>query len=258
MAADASLSTRWRPAWTRWDTRQLVRAGLAAAVTLGLAWLVTAATDEGGVPWAERAGRTLPLTPVCAAVGAWVALAPALSRGETVALAALGRSRAEIAAAAVAGGALVAVAAALALGLWRGVDVAGFFPTARHATAWAWNGAAFVDPVQGLRIGADGAPLHVAADAAAGSGLTGVPPGGRAAAGALTAIAGLALPLLLGHALLDRARVWPVVLGAAVAVAASVLLFQAAAAGHVPAALGTLPTLALLVFAVRRYRGRAA
>ncbi|MGD0530016.1 MAG: hypothetical protein ABSE49_33080, partial [Polyangiaceae bacterium] len=156
--------------------------------------------------------------------------------------------------------ALVAVAAALALGLSHAVDVAGFFPTARHASAWAWSGAGFVDPVQGLRVGADGVPSRIAADVAAGTALTGVPPGGRAAAGALTAVAGLALPLLLAQALLDRARrarAWPAVLGATVAVAASVLFFQAAAAGHVPAALGTLPALALLAFAVRRYGGGA-
>ena len=52
-----------RIAWTRWDRRQLVRAALTTVLTLGLAWLVTAATDEGGVAWGERAGRTLPLAP---------------------------------------------------------------------------------------------------------------------------------------------------------------------------------------------------
>ncbi|HEX3345029.1 MAG TPA: hypothetical protein VHS09_10685 [Polyangiaceae bacterium] len=240
--------------WTRWDTRQLARAALAAALTLALAWLVTAATDEGGVSWGERAGRTLPLTPLCAAVGAWFALAPARARGEALALEAMGRSRAEIAAAAVAGGALVAVVAAAALGLARAVDVAGFFPTARHASAWVWTGAAFADAVHGLRVGVDGAPVRVAADA--GRSLAGIPAYGRASAAGLTALAGLALPLLLAHALLERARALPVVVAALAAVAASVLLFQASAAGHVPAALGTLPALALLVFAVRRYRGR--
>jgi hypothetical protein len=44
-------------AWTRWDTRQVGRAALAAAVMLGLAWLVTAATDEGGVAWGEPGER---------------------------------------------------------------------------------------------------------------------------------------------------------------------------------------------------------
>ena len=240
-------------AWTRWDGRQLVRAALATALTLGVAWLVTAATDEGGVPWGERAGRTLPLTPLCATVGAWLALAPALARGEGLALEALGRSRAQIAAAAVMGGALVALAAAVALGLARTVDVAGFFPTATHASAWTWSGAAFVDPVHGLRVAADGAPVRIAVDA--GRVFAGIPPHGRAAAAAVTGLAGLALPLLVTHALLERSRVLPVVLAAGAAIASSVLLFQAAAAGHLPAGLGTLPALALLAFAVRRYRG---
>src|ERR1700722_19834927 len=102
----AGVAGAARMGWTVWDTRQLARAALAATLALGLSWLVTAATDEGSVAWGERAGRTLPLAPLCAAVGAWVALAPVMARGETVALGALGRSRAQIAAAAVVGGAL--------------------------------------------------------------------------------------------------------------------------------------------------------
>jgi hypothetical protein len=253
MAATLAEPTAYVPAWTRWDVRQLTRAGTAAALALLLAWLVTAATDEGGVPWGERAGRTLPLTPFCAAIGAWVALAPVRSRGEALALEALGRSRPQIAAAAVLGGTLVALAAALALGLVRAVDVTGFFPTATHGSAWAWKGTAFADVVHGLRVGADGAPGVIPAEA--GHALTGIPPYGRAAASAVTACAGLALPLLLGHALLERARALPLVLCAGGAIAGSVVAFQAAAAGHIPASLGVLPTLALLAFAVRRYRG---
>jgi len=240
-------------AWTRWDGRQLVRAAVGTVLMLALAWLVTAATDEGGVTWGERIRRTLPLTPLCATAGAWVALAPALSRGEALALEALGRSRAQIAAAAVAGGALVALAASLALGLGQALDVAGFFPTATHASAWTWSGAAFIDPPHGLRVAADGVPVRIAADA--GKVFAGVPPYGRAAAAAVTALAGLAMPLLLAHALLERSHVLPSVLAVGTAVASSVLLFQAAAAGHLHAALGVLPALALLAFAVWRYRG---
>jgi hypothetical protein len=253
MAVEPGMATGYAPSWTRWDGRQFSRSASAAALSLALAWLVTAATDEGGVAGGERAGRTLPLTPLCAAIGAWVALAPVLSRGEALALEALGRSRPQIAAAAVLGGALVALAAALGLGLVGAVDVRGFFPTATHVSAWRWTGTAFVDSVHGLRVGADGAPVRIAAQA--GRALTGVPPCGRAAAAAVTVFAGLALPLLLAHALLERARALPLVLIAGSAIAASIVAFQAAAAGHVPAALGALPSLALLVFAVRRYRG---
>ena len=253
-AEPGKVVTRSGGGWTRWDVRQLTRAATAGALTLALAWLVTAATDEGGVAWGERAGRTLPLTPFCAAIGTWAALAPALSRGEALALEALGRSRPQIAAAAVLGGALVALAAALGLGMVRAVDVTGFFPTATHGSAWAWTGTAFADSVQGLRVGADGAPVRISAEA--GRAMAGIPRHGRAAASAVMALGGLALPLLLAHALLERARALPLVLLAGGAIAASVVTFQASAAGHVPAALGVLPTLALLAYAVRRYRGR--
>jgi len=225
-------------------------------LALGLSWLVTAATDEGSVAWGERAGRTLPLAPLCAAVGAWAALAPVMARGETVALGALGRSRAQIAAAAVGGGALVALAAAAAVGVLRGVDVTGFFPTATHASAWSWSGTGFVDPLHGFRVGADGTPTRIAA--VAGRGITGIPAFGRAAASLMTAMAGLALPLLLAHTMLARARALPVILVAGLAVVSSVVIFQAAAAGRLPAALGVLPALVLLGVAVRRYRGANA
>lgn len=239
-------------AWTRWDSRQLVRAVLAAALALTLAWLVTAATDEGGVAWGERAGRTLPLTPLCAAVGAWIALAPVRSRGDVLALQALGRSPAQIAAGAVAGGALVAVVAAVALGALRGVDVAGFFPTATHGSAWSWSAGVFVDAAHGLRVGADGAPASMAPGL--GATFAGIPPYGRASACAVTALSGLALPLLLARSFLARTPALPVVIASASAIAASVVVFQAAAAHRVPAALGVVPALMLLAFAVRRYR----
>src|SRR5579871_4525753 len=100
---------------TRWDVHALLRAAGMAVAALALGWVLTAATDEGGVSWGERAGRTLPLTPLCAAVGAWGALAPVRARGEALALEALGRTRAQIAGAAVAGSAAVALVAALAM-----------------------------------------------------------------------------------------------------------------------------------------------
>jgi hypothetical protein len=244
--------------WTPWDARQLGRAATAAALTLGVAWLVTAATDEGGVAWGARAGRTLPLTPICAAVGAWVALAPVRSRGEALALAAMGRSPAQIVAAAVAGGALVAVVAALVLGIVRAVDVTGFFPTVPRTQAWSWTGAGFVDAARGLSVGVDGAPMRPAALAAlavdAGRAEAGVPAFGRAASAVETAAAGVALPLLLAHGLLARVRALPLALAGGGAIAASVVLFQAAAARQAPAALAVLPPLALLAFAIRRYR----
>jgi len=249
-------------AWTAWDTQVFARAAGAAAATLVLAWLVTAATDEGGVPWGERVGRTLPLAPLCAALGVSAALAPVRWRGEAGALAALGRSRAQIAAGAVAGGALVALAAALFIGLIRRVDVAGFYPTATHASvgsAWRWEGGTFVDAVRGLRVAADGMPVRVPIEQ--GAAIAALPVHARAAAALTTALAGLALPMLLAHALLsrppetrfDRRDGW-IVATAIASVAASVVLFQSAAAHQLPAFSAAAPALVLLALAVQRYR----
>src|SRR6185312_10710358 len=151
---------------TRWDVVVFMRSAVAAALALGLAWLVTAATDEGGVAWGERAGRTLPLTPVCAAVGVWAAIAPAQNRGEVRALEGLGRSRVQVAAAAVAGGALVAVVAAVLIGTLGAVDVAGFYPMAVRPGGWQWQAGAFVNHALGLLVRADGTPVRLAAEGA--------------------------------------------------------------------------------------------
>jgi hypothetical protein len=244
----------------------LVRAAVAALVSLGLAWLITAATDEGGVSWGERITRTLPLTPACGAIGSWIALGPVCARGEALALAALGRSEAQVVAAPVAGGAVVAWAAALATGVAPAIDIGAFFPRAQHASAWVWCEGAFIDRARGVLIGADGAPVHLAPEAA---GVLAVFPNhGRAAAAIAIALAGLALPLLLARAVLARAskprrgagdarRVREdaaAVLASGAAVAASVVLFHASAARSVPALLGALPPLALLAFALSRYR----
>lgn len=254
---------------TRWDAVVFLRAVLVAGLALGLACLLTAATDEGGVPWAERAGRTLPLTPVCAAVGAWGALAPVRSRGEVRALEALGRSRMQIAAAAIAGAAAVAVVAALFVGAVRAVDVSGFYPAAFHNATWRWEGATFVNPAAGLRVEPDGTLVR------SGTGdepapLERIPPQGRAAASLATALAGVALPMLLAQLLLVRhagtrrerlgrqgevrALQWPAIAASGAAVLGSLMLFQAAAARLVPALSAALPPAALLAFAVERSR----
>jgi hypothetical protein len=240
--------------------RVLVRALTVSVMALGLAWMATAATDEGGVSWGERAGRTLPLTPVCAAIGVWVALAPARARGEALALGALGRSRGQIAAAAVAGGALVACGAAVAIGMARTVDVTPFFPRAAQTSTWAWQEGTFVDRVQGLLVGADGAPVGLTPDAWGSSGS--IPRFGRTAAGMAVATAGLAVPMIVAHALLaeseETRRLAAVsMLASAAAGLASIILFQAAAAGHVSSLLAGVPPIVLLAFAMQRYRGSA-
>jgi hypothetical protein len=248
---------------TRWDVRVLARSALLTALALVLGWLVTAVTDEGGVPWGERAGRTLPLTPLCAAIGVWVALAPATARGEGRALAALGRSRFQVAAAAVVGAGVVAAGAALLLAS-RNVDARGFFPSVLHATGWRWDGHVFVDPARGLFVTAEGAPekLALAATEAGDASSPGsLPVHGRVAAALAMAIAGVAMPLLLAHSMLTRPADRrfgrddaKALLAAGVSVAASVVFFQAAAARALPALLGAAPPMVLLLFAVQRYR----
>ncbi len=102
--------------FTVWDARVALRAVAVAALAFGMAWVVTATTDEGGLAWGVRIGRSLPVAPACAAVGAAIALAPARARGELRALASLGRSPFESAFAAAVGGAVVALVAAVIVG----------------------------------------------------------------------------------------------------------------------------------------------
>ena len=186
----------WR--FTTWDGRVLLRAAIVAALAFALAWLLTAATDEGGISWGERAGRTLPLVPACSALGVWAALAPAARRGEARALASLGRSHMQIASAALAGAALVASVAAIAVAASRRIDVDGFFPTATHAQAWRYDGEVFIDDARGLIVGNKGAiTRRPAADARAARARDMTPLHGRTAAALATALYGLALPLLL-------------------------------------------------------------
>jgi hypothetical protein len=254
----------WRV--TRWDVRVFARAALAALLALTLSWLVTAITDEGGVPWGERVGRTLPLTPLCTAIGVWATLAPARARGEARALEALGRTRTEVAAPAVAGGAFVAILAALAVGVLPAVSIAGFYPTAPHSTAWRWEGTAFVDPVRRLRVDSDGTPIRFSAPEPP-SPRSRIPQD-RAAAALATAMTGIAMAMLLGTGLLtasprqargerpgDR---WLrhgfafAIAAMGISAAVELVLFQAAAARKVPALLGDFPPLALLVVAARQ------
>jgi hypothetical protein len=248
---------------TRWDALLFARAVGMALVALGVALLVTAATDEGGVSWLGRAARTIPLAPVCSALGAWVALAPTIVRGEAVAVQALGRSPAQVGAGAVAGAAFVALAMACAVGTSRAIDVTGFYPLVTHPSVWTWRDGNFVDDRRGLRVHADG-ELEKIEPVAQPAETSPVPRHGRAAAAVAMATAGLALPMLVAQTVLssrdgDRQGARPprrllVVAACAAAVVGSVLLFQAAAARRVPALMGSLPPVVLLAFAARRYK----
>jgi hypothetical protein len=255
--------TSWRAkarAVTRWDARVFARAAAGATGALVLAVSVGAASDEGGLTWAQRIGRALPLAPLCAAIGVWAALAPVKFRGESLALGALGRTGRGISAAAVAGAALVALAASLSIAA-PSMDVASFYPTASRGTAWTWRDGAFVDPVDGLRLDSRGmvveAPVaekNASSPTPASASASGTPPGGRTAASFATALAGLAMALFTAAGVLEGRRRLADASLCAFALAASVALFQAAAARLTPALAASLPAALLLGLAARRYR----
>jgi hypothetical protein len=255
--------------FTAWDGKVALRAAAIAILAFGVAWIVTASTDEGGLTWGVRLGRSLPVAPACAAVGAAIALAPARARGEIRALASLGRSPFESALAAVVGGAVVALAAAALMAAVPSVDVEGFFPATRHGVEFRFDEGGFVDTVHGWRIESDGALSRVPALDAATVALAAVPRHGRAAAAVVTALAGVALAFVAAHALVARpatsgpgeggrapergsvARALSFVFACAVA---SVVAFHAAAAGRIGVEIATIPALVMLAGALLRYR----
>ncbi len=255
-------------AWERSIARRTLVSALAA---FALALLVTAASDEGGVSWAERLARTLPAAPLLAAAATGLVAQHARARGEHRALASLGASPWSVARGAVAGAAVFALVAALLTALVPGA-AATFFPrapfVAHFAVAAGAAPHAFVDPGSGWTVLADGALVRDAsgfasAGAAATAGATrGLPSGAVAAAATALAAAGIGLSLLVAAALADppsrsrrSRRAWIAHVGRPVALAAMVLFaFQrAAATGHgavVPAALALL----YLVDGARRFR----
>jgi hypothetical protein len=231
-----------------------------ATFALLLVAVVTAASDEGGLTWGERAGRTLPIAPVCAAIGAWVALLPGRARGDDRALAALGRSTWERHAAAIVGGGIVPLGAAVLVGAVHRVDIRGFYPRAEESLTWNHDASGFVSGDGRWRVAPGGAPTRVeppataqANEAAPAELASAVPDGGRLSAALATAFAGLALPMLVARSS-SRRRAASAIASMGVAAIATVLAFQAAAASRVPAAVALLPPLFLLVWAASRYR----
>jgi hypothetical protein len=233
---------------TLWDAREAGRSMGFAALALVLAWLVSAATDEGGVAWTTRAERTLPLAPACAALGTWLGQGRAWAKGEARALAALGRSPLATSAPAVLGGACVAWAVGAAISLSSLVGVAGFFPVARAPVHFVSDGdGVFVDGATGYRVERDGtlvapAPGAPAPRAAAASD---VPPEGRLAAALVTCALGIGLPLLVARAARAALALRLGVMG--VAAFAATILLQASAARAVGALWATVPALAVVI-----------
>jgi hypothetical protein len=249
---------------TAWDLRTFLRALVATLIGIVVVWLVTAASDEGQLTVGVRAGRTLPLAPLCSAIGAALALGTARVRDETRALEALGRSPGQTARSAALGAALPSLLIGLAIGLSSVIDVSGFYPRAPRGDTFVYEDGAFTSPTLGVRVGGDGEP-HAVEGRSSAAADDGLPRHARGAAAAATAVAGIALSLVAARAVLrvsllhrrGRRRRRAI---AAVQVFACVLLtliaFQAAAARVAPAALAMFPPALLLGVALLGYRAR--
>lgn len=246
---------------TPWDLRALGRAFGAAGLGLLVVWIVTAASDEGQLTVGARAGRSLPLAPLCSAVGAALALGTARVRLESRAFEALGRSPAETSRAAALGAALPSLVVALAIALIPSVDISAFYPRAAGGDAFVVTAEGFESTNLGVKIAPDGeiAPLVTTPPAPDED----LPRGARLTAAGATALAGLALALVSARAALrrslldERARRRMRVTAFAEAVACAMLtlvLFQAAAARLVPAPAAVVPSLLLLALALARLR----
>lgn len=248
---------------TAWDLRTFARALGATLIGIVVVWLVTAASDEGQLTAGVRAGRTLPLAPLCSAIGAALALGTARVRDETRALEALGRSPGQSARAAAIGAALPSILIGLAIASSSVIDVSGFYPRAPRGDVFVYEGGAFSSPTLGVRVTADGEP-----HALEGHGTTtdeGLPRHARAAAATATAVAGVALSLVAARAILRVSllhrrgrRRRRIVAGAQVfaCVLLTLIAFQAAAARVAPASLAMMPPALLLGVALLGYRAR--
>lgn len=240
------------PAFTPWDVKIARRTTLLVAIVFVLAVLVTAASDEGGVAWSERAARTLPVLPVAGAVAAYLTLAPLRRRGDVRALAALGQAPWRIVRPAViACAAMHLVVAALVLA-WPRVEVVAFFPRPPTTELVVPQGARFVDARRGVTIYSDGS-LDQDPEAKAPAVVdAGVPRGGRAAIAMLLLFAGIALPL--ASAVAKRAELARLALLSTGAAGATIFALHLSAAGTVHPIVALLPWAALLAGAVLRYR----
>jgi hypothetical protein len=248
---------------TAWDLRTFLRALVATLIGIAVVWLVTAASDEGQLTVSVRAGRTLPLAPLCSAIGAALALGTARVRDETRALEALGRSPGQTARAAALGAALPSLLVGLAIGLTSVVDVSGFYPRAPRGDAFVYSDGAFTSLTLGVRVTDDGEPQPIPGRSASSDDE--LPRHARGAAAFATAMAGIALALVAARAVLRvsllhrrgrrRRRA-----AAAIQVFACALLtlvaFQAAGARIAPASLAMLPPAVLLGVALLGYRAR--
>ena len=240
---------------TAWDRRTFALTFAMGALLFCVACVVSGATDEGAVAWSVRVARATPLVPVCGAVVTFVALRRAERRGEMLALESLGTSPARISAYAVIAAAALAIVAATSVAFFRGEALEAFFPRASAHGDVRADGDAFVDPYRGVRVDRDGELARekkIAAPPAPDA------PHRAASAAILTALLGIALPLVAARGVRrERAELAVPLAVSGVMCAFCMLLAQATAAGRTPAALVCVPAAALLVYASVRYRSAA-
>jgi hypothetical protein len=235
------------------DRKNAVRAFAIAALLFAVAFLISASSDEGGVRFATRLARALPLAPLCSAIAARLTLASSRAKIEALTLESLGRSPSRNNAGAVAGAALFALAAAALVGLSSRIDIDAIFPSFSAAPRIAWNGTSFVDPARGVIFETNGEirAMPAGADHASTS-LRAAPAHERSGASVALALAAIAFPLFAAS---STRRISP---GVVMAVAASAFLtflaFDAVASARAPAAVLVLPQAALLFVAVVEYR----
>lgn len=217
--------------------------------------MISGATDEGSIAWVMRIARALPLVPACGAAVTVLALARASRRGELLALEAIGCSPARAALFVVIAASALSIAAAASVAGARGVALDAFFPRApSRADVRVDHDDGFRDDARGVRIARDGAMTRVAAADVALSAPRASGP--RTASAALVLVAfGIAFPLVAARAT-KRVEGKPLIAAAAMC-ALCILLLQAAAADRAPAVLAIFPAVALLVFAIVRYRSLA-
>jgi hypothetical protein len=213
---------------------------------LALAVLVTAATDEGGLRWAERVARVLPLVPVCVALAAGVTLAGSRRAVESRALEALGRSPFANACGAALGAAAIGLVVALAVFVDPRGSVGAFFPTVHASGRYVFDVDAFSNVATGWRVSDNGT---IALPQTSGTVLDRValdlPPHARLAAALVIAVGSLAFALATAR--LPRTRRTLHLLGLLATAAATTFGLQAAAAGRIPALLTPLPSTVLLL-----------
>ncbi|MEO8797677.1 MAG: hypothetical protein ABI551_07325, partial [Polyangiaceae bacterium] len=222
-----------------------------AALAFLVALFLSAASDEGGVAWATRLTRALPIGPFAGALGVWLTLSSRRAKVDALALEATGRSPKRNSLGAVVGGTTFALLFALLLATWSRLDVAAIFPAFSASPHVVWNGAAFVDTEHGLRFGEDGtvtaAPEVVAATHEEGPSA----PRERMAASLALALAAVAFPLLAGA--LVRQVSARAVASVGIVALATLVAFDAVASGRASPFVVVLPPAALSLFAWAEY-----